>query len=140
MAIAFTPFVVPPLLAAVGFTPGGIAAGSVAAKLMSYSWVTGIGVSVVSAFQSVGAAGCGVKLYTAAALAGYCTGRGIADGHKDNEPGVVSAFQSVGAAGCGMKLYTAAALTGYFTGRGIADGHKDIEPGRVGPAERVDEE
>ena len=47
-------------IAAIGFGTGGIAAGSLAAAMMSSAWTTGVGVGLVSILQSVGAAGMGM--------------------------------------------------------------------------------
>ena len=47
----------PYVLAAAGFGAGGVAAGSLAAKVMSVAWSTGVGTGTVATLQAVGAAG-----------------------------------------------------------------------------------
>ena len=47
----------PYVLAAAGFGAGGVAAGSLAAKVMSVASTTGVGTGTVATLQAVGAAG-----------------------------------------------------------------------------------
>ena len=69
VAVVAAPYVV----AAAGFGAGGIAAGSVAAKVMGVAWSTGVGTAAVAALQAVGAAGLtvaqGIVVGTAAGAA-----------------------------------------------------------------------
>ncbi|BFZ21254.1 hypothetical protein BsWGS_24293 [Bradybaena similaris] len=53
-----------------GFLPDGIAAGSLAARVMSRAYSTKKGVGVVSMLQSVGSAGVGVHTVIAGSIAG----------------------------------------------------------------------
>ncbi|CAG5126330.1 unnamed protein product [Candidula unifasciata] len=76
----------PVILGAAGFGAGGIAAGSLGAKLMSAAYTAKLGVGVVSALQSAGAAGLGVFSYFAGAAAGAGAGHyagSYAGGNKD---------------------------------------------------------
>ncbi|KAK7102359.1 hypothetical protein V1264_020589 [Littorina saxatilis] len=67
----------PVAIAAAGFGAGGIIAGSVAASLMSSATTTGVGLGVVAALQSIGAAGLGVAGAAAVGTAGSAVGAGI---------------------------------------------------------------
>ena len=58
MAGGWTAVVLTPVaVAAAGFGAGGITAGSLAAKAMSFAWTTGLGTGGVATLQSLGAAG-----------------------------------------------------------------------------------
>lgn len=69
----------PVVVGALGFGALGIAGGSTAASMMSFSWTYGIGVPVISTLQSVGAAG-----FSATALGAIGTaGSGLAAGAQE---------------------------------------------------------
>lgn len=66
----------PLAVGALGFGAGGIGAGTAAAKMMSLAWTSSYGVGLVSALQSVGAAGFSLQSIGALGAAGAGLGFG----------------------------------------------------------------